>query len=49
MTININFEGLNKILCKFGVHRWDNWDGEFIAGRYEDVKYCQDCEIRRVK
>lgn len=52
--IIINFEGLNKILCKFGIHRWMR--DEYVTGSdgktdYEHpiIKVCQDCywEIRR--
>ncbi len=30
MNISINFEGLNKILCKLGLHRWAI-DGGYIT------------------
>ena len=44
MTININFEGLNKILCKFGIHRFTNWETDTNdRSEYGLGRYCNDC------
>lgn len=53
MKIDINFEGLNKILCKLGLHRWmrENYptgtDGK-TDYKHPVIKFCQDCnwEVR---
>ncbi|MCK9371088.1 hypothetical protein M0R04_14345 [Candidatus Dojkabacteria bacterium] len=45
MKIEINFEGLNKIFCKFGLHRWGYEDGAFglHRERYGKFRFCLDC------
>ena len=54
MNININFEGLNKILCKLRIHRWVREDypsGQDGVTDYTHpvYKYCCDCmwEVRK--
>ncbi len=54
MTININFEALNKIFCKLGIHRWHRinyptgCDG-ITDYKYPVIKVCLDCswEVRK--
>jgi len=49
MTITINFEGLNKILCKLGIHRW--YYEEYYSDRkqrYGMFKFCLDCEMEKI-
>lgn len=50
MNIVINYEGLNKILCKIGIHRWciepdspQGNDGD-IDYKHPVYKYCLDCD-----
>lgn len=54
MTIKIDFEGLNKIFCKLGIHRWAREDfptgADGVTDYYHPViKFCQDCnwEVRK--
>ena len=45
MTINIDFEGLNKIFCKLGLHRWYSPE-EYSSNVYMSYgwfKIFQDC------
>jgi len=45
MTITIDFDGLNKILCKLGFHRWFVYEGTGCLpdSTYGLWRFCQDC------
>lgn len=54
MKISIDFEGLNKITCKLGLHRWFRVDypttnDNVIDYKHPVYKVCHDCmwEVRK--
>lgn len=54
MKIKIDFEGLNKIFCKFGIHRWHrDWYPPMIKGERaygkNVYKFCLDCGWEKYK
>ena len=52
MKIHIDFQGLNRIACKLGLHIFTNWEKELVDSRYVERRYCDDCprfETRKIK
>jgi len=34
---------MRKILCFFGLHRWNNWEVTFMQNQHH-VRYCDICD-----
>ncbi len=52
MKINIDFQGLNRILCKLGLHLYTNWYQDDYCDahkKYEPVRYCEECSRYQCK